>query len=181
MLKTERECITCRATKSGDEFYSYGYTTNQGKRSIRHDSRCKDCAKARRKEMHGRNRTSELQKMAARRKKNRDRYLANLYGFRMANRDHVLTQRVVHEQKRTAKKYGKPDKAMIDRVLAEARFGNRYLDAYTGELIDNPVVDHIVPLSRGGEHAYENLCVTSRQMNSSKHSKQLLVWLATRV
>lgn len=179
-LKAERACISCLSVKPATEFYVYEYVTTQGKSSVRHESRCKDCARARRRASHAANRPTELKKMTERREKNRDRYRASLYAFREANRSHVLAQRVAHQQRRTARKHGQDDNALIERVLDEARVGDRYLDAYSGELIDRPVVDHIVPLSAGGAHAYENLCVTSRPNNSSKHAKPLLVWMATR-
>jgi len=115
-----------------------------------------------------------------RRLKNKDRYAASIKAYRDENREKTLRQRVISEQKRTAAKFGQEDNALIERVLAEARFGDKYLDAYSGDMIDKPVVDHIVPLSRGGAHAYENLCVTSRSNNSTKHAKPLLVFLATR-
>lgn len=179
-LKAARRCISCSVEKSSDQFYCYEYKTTQGKQGVRHESRCKECARSRRIKAHHKNRPEELRKMRKRRAENRDAYLANLYAYRAANREKVLRQRVVSQQRREAKKLGKDDNALIERVLEEARFGDKYLDAYTGELIDRPEIDHIVPISRGGAHAYENLCVTSRSNNSSKHARPLLVWLATR-
>ena len=40
--------------------------------------------------------------------------------------------------------------------------------------------DHIVPLSRGGEHDITNVAVACKSCNSSKHNASLLVWLARR-
>lgn len=37
--------------------------------------------------------------------------------------------------------------------------------------------DHIVPLSKGGLHGVENLCVTCPSCNNSKHVKQLESWV----
>lgn len=49
----EKRCTCCDKTKSLSEFYAYPYTTKQGKRSIRYESRCKLCdsehAKAKRR------------------------------------------------------------------------------------------------------------------------------------
>lgn len=179
-LKVERKCITCGQTLPSSAFYAHEYTTIQGKVSVRHESRCKPCARERRRAQHKKNRAQEIAKMTARRQANKGRYAASLRAYRAANREKTLLQRRISQQRRIAAMHGQEDRALIGRVLDEARVGEKYLDAYSGALIDKPVVDHIVPLSAGGAHAYENLCVTSRQNNSSKHSKPLLVWLATR-
>lgn len=39
--------------------------------------------------------------------------------------------------------------------------------------------DHIQPLSRGGEHSVENLCIACQKCNMSKHAKALATWNAT--
>lgn len=41
-------------------------------------------------------------------------------------------------------------------------------------------LDHVVPISRGGAHSKSNLVPACKSCNSSKHTKPLLVWLATR-
>lgn len=179
-IKDKKTCIMCGAEKPASAFYVVRYTTKQGKSSVRLESRCKECAKARRKHAHHSNRAAELIKMKARRGKNRDKYLASLKAYRAANRELLLRQRVISEQKRRAAKAGQEDSAMIARVLDEAMVGDKWLDAYTGELIDKPEIDHIVPLTKGGAHSYENLCVTSGFNNRSKSNRSLLAWLAAR-
>lgn len=62
-----------------------------------------------------------------------------------------------------------------------ARVGSQYLDAYTGELIDDPTIDHIIPLASDGAHSALNMCVTSRFNNTSKHKTPMLVWLVKRL
>ncbi len=39
-----KRCITCGEEKLLGEFYAHGYTTGQGKRGTRYESRCKPCA-----------------------------------------------------------------------------------------------------------------------------------------
>lgn len=179
-IKDKKTCIMCGTEKPASDYYAVRYTTKQGKSSVRLEPRCKECARARRKHAHHSNRAAELVKMKVRREKNRDKYLASLNAYRAANRGLILRQRVISEQKRRAAKAGQDDRAMIARVLDEAKIGDKWLDAYTGELIDKPEIDHIVPLTKGGAHSYENLCVTSGFNNRSKNNRSLLVWLATR-
>jgi hypothetical protein len=69
--------------------------------------------------------------------------------------------------------------AMLE-VLESYRIGSLYLDAYSGQLIAEPSVDHIVPLSAGGNCDADNLCVTSLANNQAKNDKPLLIWMATR-
>jgi len=41
-------------------------------------------------------------------------------------------------------------------------------------------LDHVVPISQGGAHSKANLVPACKSCNSSKHTRPLLVWLATR-
>jgi 5-methylcytosine-specific restriction endonuclease McrA len=41
--------------------------------------------------------------------------------------------------------------------------------------------DHIVPLSKGGAHSVENLCVACAHCNHSKHNKALSEWARTNI
>ena len=108
--------------------------------------------------------------------------LDKVRAYRAENRDKWLRQKRAYEQKRRAGASLDSTEAvaLIERVLEEARCGLLYLDAYTGDLITEPEVDHIVPLSRGGKHEYENLCVTSGFNNRSKRDRHALVWLLER-
>ncbi|MCK8788090.1 HNH endonuclease [Roseomonas sp. NAR14] len=179
---TAKVCIMCGEEKPRAAFYTYPYTTNQGKRSVRLESRCIPCSRSRRKDDYARH--GEARRATARRYKdaNREAVAAQVREYRTANIDLLRRQRVVSEQKRRAgaRISSAESRALIERVLEEARFGDRYLDAYTGELIDKPEIDHIVPLKAGGEHVYENLCVTSGKVNRSKHARPLLLWMASR-
>lgn len=179
----ERPCSQCGQVKVCAEFPQYAYTTAQGKRSRRYDSRCRDCQRERRRARHVRQREHSLATARAWRQKHPQRARAAITAYRQAHRDVLLRQRVVAEQKRRLRGYNRcvvRVKAVTEEALAMARVGTRYLDAYTGDLIDRPTIDHIVPLCRGGEHAAENVCVTSKAMNSSKHATPLLVWMLRR-
>lgn len=182
-LKTERVCITCKETKPAGEFYLYRYTTQQGKNSVRLQSQCKRCHRERRIASYPARREENIAQCKAYREANREQRNERLREYRAANVDKVRRQRVASEQKRRAKGYNTARndcREITDQALELARIGDLYLDAYSGELIDKPTIDHIVPLRAGGEHSLENLCVTSRANNISKHNKPLLMWLARR-
>lgn len=70
--------------------------------------------------------------------------------------------------------------AAVTECLESYRIGNQYWDVYESRLIDEPTIDHIVPVTAGGSHMAENFCVTSLENNASKSDWPLLVWLARR-
>jgi 5-methylcytosine-specific restriction endonuclease McrA len=177
-----RTCITCNEARQSDSFYRYAYTTTAGNPGHRYDSRCKPCARARRIGDYSRN--TEARKAVAREWKasQGEAALQKVRDYRVANREKWLLQKRAYEAKRRSG--GSLDSAaavrLVRRVLDEARVPGGYLDAYTGEIINDPEVDHIVPLARGGAHEYDNLCVTSGFNNRSKRDTPMLVWMARR-
>lgn len=50
---------------------------------------------------------------------------------------------------------------------------------YCGSKVSSKSIhfDHIVPLSKGGAHAVENLCVSCADCNQSKHDKPIQAWV----
>lgn len=177
-----KRCCDCCADKAVTEFGSYAYTTNQGKRSTRIDSRCRACNRARRKAAYAVD--GERMRAVGRAYKARrgQALLDQVQAYRAANREKWLLQKRGYEQRRRscAALDSVDAVALVARVLDEARVGRKWLDAYSGELISDPEVDHIVPLSKGGRHEYENLCVTSGWNNRSKSNRPVLAWMAQR-
>lgn len=182
IINGARRCIMCENMKPLAEFYSFPYLTKQGKQSTRSESRCIDCARSRRRKRYGEIKDRENRQSRAYHAKNSETIKDRVTSFRQTNAEHCRLQKRIYQQKRKAKSDmpAAENRELIERVLSEARFGDKYLDAYSGQLIDNPQIDHIVPLKSGGAHAYDNLCVTSGFNNGSKHCTPLLVWLATR-
>lgn len=175
----ERRCIICCLTLGVDEFTSYTYTTKQGKRSSRRESRCKSCCKIRRKARYARNPEKSKAQSRAWKELNPE----HLAAMREARRNEAFRayRRASESSRRSQRDVSASEAASATmQALSDARVGNLWLDAYTGKLISDPTIDHIVPVSGGGSHGYENLCVTSRRNNTSKHALPLLVWLILR-
>ena len=49
--------------------------------------------------------------------------------------------------------------------------------AYCGKKIEKLTMDHVVPISRGGNHSIDNIVPACGSCNSSKHDKPLLIWM----
>lgn len=176
-LKT---CIICHERLEIAAFSKYAYTTNQGKRSERFSSRCKECESERRMVRHSENRDEDVKR--AREWKQRTNYSSTKARAKYSEeaKERLKIQRRASEAKRRIVCGENPRLSeTYIRVLGEAKIGNKWLDAYSFELIDDPTIDHIVAVSKGGLHDYWNLCVTSRKNNSSKHTHGMLSWLLT--
>lgn len=51
-----------------------------------------------------------------------------------------------------------------------------YKDAYTGKKMKMPTMDHIVPISKGGIHAWHNIVPCEKEVNSSKNNNDMEKW-----
>lgn len=173
--KTERKCITCGIVKPNSEFFQQRYESG-----IRFKSECKLCGNARGKRLRQSNPEKWKQKGKEwRARQNKSERLVRDREYREKNREkwQVYGRRNYANRKAAGFEQTRAIKDGIAHALELARFGDKYLDAYSGELIDDPTIDHIIPLSKGGTNDLDNLCVTSRSNNASKHNCDLLVWL----
>lgn len=194
VITATRTCTTCKSEKPPGDFSRYAYTTTQGKRSVRFDSRCKACNRLRKQESHAKNRERNNAQSRAWREANPEAMRRAVKRWQRANREaskawrqanigSIRISRIASEQRRRAGQAGMSTaevRTAVETTLALAKVGSRYLDAYSGELIDRPTIDHIVPLASGGSGCADNLCVTSRANNASKFTASLLVWLVRR-
>mgnify|MGYP001111564019 CR=1 FL=1 len=165
-----KRCITCGNEFGLSGFYAYPYTTGQGKRSVRYESRCKECSKERCKE-----RSSALPGY----------YAGKARSWRQANAD----ARKAYQRKYQASEHGKRIKALNQRVRGARQRKNGDNDFRIKELYqqaaaieaklsacvdtDDPLStkmngDHIMPLSRGGRHTFDNLQILSARQNLQK-------------
>lgn len=158
-----KPCITCGAKDA--EFYKYEYTTNQGKRSIRRESRCVECARARRRAKHH---------------ANPEKGAAESKAWRMKNADHVQAYRreyfsgvegrayrcALQNKRRAAQLQRTPVWADHDKIEALHRLAAAFSELYVPH-----EVDHIVPLQGdfvSGLHVEYNLQVIPADDNRKK-------------
>lgn len=180
-IATKKRCLKCKKVLLAEDFYKYRYLTNQLKLSYRLAPTCKNCSNAQRRI----SRKLDPERQAEITKRYKVKHAEEIREWTKAYRQlpenkrrHAASENI--RRMKGVNRSKKSDMVAIDEALELARFGDRYLDAYSGELIDKPTVDHIIPLKSGGSHDSDNLCVTSRINNISKHVKPLIIWMAYR-
>lgn len=128
-------------------------------------------------------------------KKNRERILARASAYYYAM---TPEQRAEHNRKRRLRHANNPEiRNRIERIRDHnlrtteritrekweqicARFNNECVYCGTGE---NITIEHLVPVSRGGTNASDNLAPACHSCNSGKRNKtfsEYLIWRATR-
>lgn len=192
-----KKCPSCGITKSRDEFYRH---------KNRRDGLqvwCKACD--RKREIQYRSRRKELNQKPENQKRIRQynllhsaevsrRYRESSHGREMrrkyqqgdAGREAVRKysasakgreSRQVRHERRRAREVSAINTLTIAewREIVASYLGNC---VYCGAYCQNPSQDHIVPLSKGGEHTADNVVPACGKCNSSKGSKSLLHWMA---
>lgn len=115
--------------------------------------------------------------------KNREKYLAQKHEYYLKNRDKILAYNRAYLQTPTGKnknrnggmkyeanKYNAKVEEVDREIVYERDGGICYL---CGKLVDRDSwqLEHIIPLSRGGEHSYSNVAVSHARCNISKKNK----------
>ena len=153
----------CSEEKPLAAFYAYGYTTNQGKRSMRYESRCMPCAKARRRAMHAANRDVEIEVSRKWRKANPEAMMAQRRAYQAS--EHGKRMKAKHQRIRCARQRagmsGPEDRLEVKAIYAEAA----ELEKLFGVKLH---VDHVMPLSKGGKHERRNLQILTARDNLIK-------------
>lgn len=172
-----RACIRCGETKPLAEFYSYGYTTTQGKASTRYESRCRPCARERRKERSAANPGMDAAISRQRRTAKPEWYAgyqASYQASEHGRRVKARNQRIRGARQR-AGMAGREDRAAVRAIYAEAAALERVIAACPvfdlPELGKRLHVDHIVALSKGGPHVASNLQILPVGLNLRKGAR----------
>lgn len=120
-----------------------------------------------------RHRASRLERKRAYYQRTRAEHIARQRIWQAANPEKVR----LHTQRKAHRRRGAmPDAEAIAymRVLAHDPC------SYCGHLAERMEIDHIVPISRGGDGSASNLTAACRDCNNRKSAKSLLTFLGTR-
>jgi 5-methylcytosine-specific restriction endonuclease McrA len=163
-----RTCIMCG---EGGEFSVHPYTTQQGKRSIRYESRCKSCNR-KRQERYRLEHPDATKAQNARRDPAKLRQLSAAYG----QTAHGKAIKAYHQRLRKARlRANADDNDAIRAVYVEAMEVEKIVSVCPvfdlPELGKRMQVDHVIPLSKGGRHEAINLQILPIGINLRKGSK----------
>lgn len=178
-----KPCTDCGETKAISEFYLKTWNCLDGNVTQTPGSRCKVCHNNICKDYAKRNKIAVRAYQRVWREINAEKLREQKRQQKKRRPEHYKRESQASRYKRKSKAgagYNKTLKAIKEAIaftLEQYRVGDQYLDVYSGELIDKPTIDHIVPISQGGDNSAENMCVTSAFHNTSKHRNSLLIWL----
>ena len=154
-----RRCITCKKSKSPDEFYRYKYVSG-----LRYDSRCKVCARLRRRKRYEKNKERENRTAKAWRESNRE-HIRKYNKKRQQCPEHKANKAKAQRTRKARERASSNNNCSeISKLYAEAIA----LEKLTGIKFH---VDHIIPLCKGGEHKITNLQILTEQENLAKGGK----------
>lgn len=167
----EKVCIRCERSKPLAGFYAYDYTTRQGKRSIRYESRCKECARERRKERSRANPSMDAEVARKRRREKPEWYAEYQKAYQASEHGRAVRAKLQRLRKARMRSRSGDDDA-IRAIYAEAMVVERIIANCPvfdiPELGKKMHVDHIFPLSRGGRHDASNLQILPSGLNVRK-------------
>jgi 5-methylcytosine-specific restriction endonuclease McrA len=164
-------CTKCGEEKTVDEFSAYGYTTNQGKRSTRYESRCKPCARKRQADYRLAN--PDVTKAQ---NKRRDPAMLARVARAYQQTEHGRAKKAYHQRLRKARMRSRAgDNTAIRAIYAEAMAVEHIVALCPvfdlPELGKKMHVDHIMPLAKGGKHEASNLQILPIGLNMRKGTK----------
>lgn len=109
-------------------------------------------------------------------KKNPEHLKAYLRDYKLRNAASILHQNQI---RRALKAKATVNLASLKRFVKEVKGREFSVCYYCASEIPSNVIhfDHIIPLSKGGSHSVDNLCVSCALCNLSKADKMLGVWM----
>lgn len=169
-----KACILCGEERPLSSFYSYGYTTKQGKASTRYESRCIECSKARRKADY----RASPDRDAATSQRWRDANRSRISAYNLARQTssaHRANKAKAQRIRKATLRSGEGSSAAIKAIYAEAIRIEQLVSCCPvfglPELGYKMHVDHIIPLSKGGRHVASNLQILPAGLNLRKGTK----------
>lgn len=166
-----KRCTMCGESKVISDFYSYGYTTKQGKSSTRYESRCRPCERARRRARHHADPARSATYSRAYRA-SRPGYTAQKAREYRATKHGKAVKARLQRLRKARLRSGEGDNAEIRAIYDEAMRIERLVAECPvfdlPELGHKMHVDHVIPLARGGRHTAENLQVLPIGLNMRK-------------
>lgn len=170
-----KRCIICEEERPLKEFSAYRYTTNQGKRSTRYESRCKPCAAARRRARYKEDPERDLVPSRQWKDKN-SRHLQEYRAKRQKDPIHRANKAKAQRMRKARMRAGASKQCKgIRAIYAEAFRVEKAIEPCpvfdAPELGKKIHVDHIVPLSAGGRHEADNLQLLPAGINMRKGAK----------
>lgn len=154
-----KPCIACGQQKTPESFYWYPYTTLQGKASVRRESRCKECARQRRRERYAKDPAADQTSSGNWKARNKERMLARQAEYKKTTGRAICNAAIAKRQ--AAQLQRVPVWADLDAIK------NIYDSASAAGL----TVDHVIPLQGvrvSGLHVLCNLQLLSKTENSRK-------------
>jgi 5-methylcytosine-specific restriction endonuclease McrA len=193
-----KECAGCGAVKPLTEFHRHGK---------RYRPRCKECRKAETTAYYIANREACKARTKAWQEANPERYRQQLKDWEAkpgnAERKKELNRAWKHAHQAQRKEYSqRPERRIYNRLnaknqtarrkvrigatlhpLTKAEWLDRQLEyegrcAYCGEPVQEPTMDHVVPLIKGGDHSVGNIVPACGRCNRRKHDRDVLEFLA---
>ena len=196
-----KTCLGCGLAKEYSEFH------RQKSSPDGYRPRCKQCRKAPARAYYEKNADVIKKRASDWQCANRERYLRSLRNWRVRNRakkrgddgsyhrehrEERLAYNKTPERRAAHRANTKTQKAKrraaiestIEPITAEQwqeiQASYLMLCVYCLERCDDPTMDHVVALNRGGDHAAGNIVPACRKCNREKTDKSVIVFLAER-
>ncbi len=160
-------CISCSKDLPLSEFSAYEYTTKQGARSVRYESRCRSCNRARRNDRYKDPAKRKIDQTTSLRWKHENKEHIQKYQKGKQATEEYKALKATHQRLRKARiraRTNKADTPEIKAIYAEAT----RLQKETGVAYH---VDHIIPLKHGGKHEAANLQILTATENMKKGAR----------
>jgi hypothetical protein len=155
-----KPCITCNQQKPDGGFYWYAYITQQGKPSVRRESRCLECARQRRRDRYARDPVKDQTWSLKWKTLNNEQMLERQAAYKKTYIGKAICN-ASNARRQAAQLQRSPLWANLDDIQ---KFYDRAAEA-------GLTVDHVIPLQGvlvSGLHVSGNLQLLSAEENSRK-------------